>query len=518
MSDQNGPRNPFGRGDRTIIRPNPGGRLPTPPGANPPSGPPSPYPPPPAPPPLPPSSYPTPPRAPPSAPGAQPPSPYPAPPVPPAPPAATPYASAPTTPAPEEWIQSAAPAPAAAGYAPPALRVDDLVAPNANPIMRAAGPLLQLLGRLRVALLRASFASLMEQVAEAIKFFEKDIRSAGISEQQANSAKYILCATADDIVQHIPTDERHVWTQYSMLSRFFGERIGGVRFFEILNHAKLDPLVNYPVLELHHACLALGFQGVHRTQAGGLATLQQIQRDLYETLRRVRPKVIRDLSPHWQGQALGMNLNRVRVPTWVVGATAAALLFGLFVALRILLSGNAEAAAEMTATLHSDDKIGIRRRVPAPPPPPPPPPPPESLPARLKQLDIGCGVVDQTASQIVIRLCDQVTFDPGQAVVKDPFKPLAAKIAGLLDAEPGRIRVVGHTDNTPIKTVRFPSNWALSVERAKAVAGLLKLGLHQPDRVEVDGKGPDVPIASNATPEGRAKNRRVEVMISRVNE
>jgi type VI secretion system protein ImpK len=436
------------------------------------------------------------------------------------PPASTPYAPAPATHAPEDWIQSAAPpqTPAASGYAAPTLRVDDLVAPNANPIMRAAGPLLQLLGRLRVALLRASFASLMEQVAEAIKFFEKDIRSAGISEQQANSAKYILCATADDIVQHIPTEERHVWTQYSMLSRFFGERTGGVRFFEILNHAKLDPLVNYPVLELHHACLALGFQGVHRTQAGGLATLQQIQRDLYETLRRVRPKVIRDLSPHWQGQALGMNLNRVRVPVWVAGAFAGALLFALFVTLRILLSGNAEAAAEMTATLHSNDAIGIKRRIPAPPPPPPPPPAPESLPARLKQLDIGCGTVEQTANQIVIRLCDQVTFDPGQAVVKEPFKPLAAKIAALLDKEPGRIRVVGHTDSTPIKTVRFPSNFQLSIERAKAVAELLKHGLTKPDRIDVDGKGPDVPIATNATPEGRAKNRRVEVMIGRTNE
>ena len=210
--------------------------------------------------------------------------------------------------------------------------------------MRAAGPLLQLLGRLRVALLRASFASLMEQVAEAIKFFEKDIRSAGISEQQATNAKYILCATADDIVQHIPTEERHVWTQYSMLSRFFGERTGGVRFFELLNQAKLDPLINYPVLELHHACLALGFQGIYRTQSGGLASLQQIQRDLYETLRRVRPKVARDLSPHWRGQALGLNVTRSRVPVWAVGAISGALLFGLFVILRILLSGSADAA------------------------------------------------------------------------------------------------------------------------------------------------------------------------------
>jgi type VI secretion system protein ImpK len=386
--------------------------------------------------------------------------------------------------------------------------------------MRAAGPLLQLLGRLRVALLRASFANLMEQVAESIKFFEKDVRSAGISEQQANSAKYILCATADDIVQHIPTEERHVWAQYSMLSRFFGERVGGVRFFDLLNKAKMDPLINYPVLELHHACLALGFQGVYRSQTGGLASLQQIQRDLYETLRRVRPKVTKDLSPHWQGQALGLNLNRSRVPIWTVGATLGALLFGLFVVLRILLSGNADAAVAATATLHGDDKIVIKRRVVVPPPPPPPPPAPESQIGRLRnELQSGeCSVVEQTANQIVIRLCDQVTFDPGQAIVKDEFKPLAMKIASLLDKEKGRIRVVGHTDNVPIKTVRFPSNWDLSMGRAKAVAALLKQGLTDPDRVDVDGKGSDVAIASNATAEGRAKNRRVEVMIGRTSE
>ena len=218
---------------------------------------------------YPPGAYPAP-QAPPPSPGAPPPPPE---------PFRQPqqYAPAPATHSAEEWIstpgQPQAPAPHAM-QAAPNFRVDDLVAPNSNPIMRAAGPLLVLLGRLRVALLRASFASLMEQVAAAIKFFETDVRSAGISEQQANSAKYILCATADDIVQHIPTEDRHVWTQYSMLSRFFGERVGGVRFFEILEHAKVDPLINYPLLELQHAALALGFQGVYRSSGGGVSTLQ----------------------------------------------------------------------------------------------------------------------------------------------------------------------------------------------------------------------------------------------------
>ena len=487
MSDNDGRSNPFGRSDRTIIRPNPGGRLPAAP------------------------SQPVP------APGA-------APAVPPAgaPASAAPgLGTAPSTHAAEDWIQTSARPPAAAAPADgqtPMLRVDELAAPNANPIMRAAGPLLQLLGRLRVSLLRAPFASLMEQVAEAVKFFEKDIRSAGISEQQSNSAKYVLCATADDIVQHIPTEDRHVWTQYSMLSRFFGERTGGVRFFEILNQSKLDPLVNYPLLELQHACLALGFQGLYRIQAGGLAQLQQIQRDLYETLRRVRPKVQRDLSPHWQGQSLAAHVNRVRVPTWVVGSVAAALLFGLFVTLRLLLAGSAEQVAETTATLHPTDKIEIKRRIAAPPPPPPAPAPDSQVARIRKALQIGdCSVVDQTANQIVIRLCDQVTFDPGQAIVKDQFKPLAARIASLLDKEDGMIKVIGHTDSTPIKTVRFASNWQLSVERARAVAALIKSGLSDPNRIEIAGKGPDVPIAPNSTPEGRAKNRRVEVMIGRNN-
>jgi len=492
MSDQDR-RNPFGRGERTIIRPNPGGRLPASP-SNQPS-------------PAPGSPYQTPPPQ--GQPGA----------IRPTPPPQPRFGSAPTTPVAEDWIRTAAPppGPAIAENQAPSLRVDDLAAPNSNPIMRAAGPLLQLLGRLRVALLRASFASLMEQVAEAIKFFEKEIRSAGISEQQANSAKYILCATADDIVQHIPTDERHVWAQYSMLSRFFGERIGGVRFFDMLTQAKLDPLVNYPVLELFHACLALGFQGVYRTQADGIAALQQIQRDLYETLRRVRPKVQRDLSPHWKGQSLGLGARRLRVPVWAVGATAAALLLGMFVALRILLSGSADAVAGTTALLHPSGDITIKRLVYVPPPPPPPPPPDSQVTRLRKELENGeCSVVDETPTEIIIRLCDQITFDSGQATVKQQFIPLAQKISSLLNKDSGKIRIVGNTDNVPIKNTRFPSNWYLSLARAKAVAAILEASLSDPKRVSVDGKGSDNPVASNTTPEGRAKNRRVDIMLERV--
>ncbi|HWZ40650.1 MAG TPA: type VI secretion system protein TssL, long form [Bradyrhizobium sp.] len=502
MNDKDKPANPFGRVERTVIRPNPGGRLPAAPDPYPPSV---------------------------DAARAASRAPYSPTPVSTSPssaysPHGAGYAPAPTTQPQEEWVSTpTAPLqPPSTAPAGPMLRVDELVAPNANPIMRAAGPLLQLLGRLRVALMRASFAHLMEQVADAVKFFETDIRSAGISEHQANTAKYILCATADDIVQHIPTEERHVWTQYSMLSRFFGERVGGVRFFEILDHLKVDPLVNYPVLELQHACLALGFQGMHRATPNGVATLQVVQRNLYETLRRVRPKSNADLSPHWRGQELANRRLRTRVPVWMVAAVSAALLMAGYFMLRALLSSRAEDAAAVALALHPGDPIELKRRIIAPPPPPPPPPPPERI-TQLQRIrnalaaeKTACAMTaDQTGSFIIIRVCDLILFESAEAVVLGAFKPVAARVAATLDKEPGHIKIVGHTDSSPMNTVRFPSNFELSVERAKAVAGVLKPGLTDPSRVDIEGKGADVPIGNNATPEGRAKNRRVEIFIER---
>jgi type VI secretion system protein ImpK len=489
------PRNPFGiPEDRTVIRPNPGGRRPVPQQA--PSG-------------APPAGY----------------TPQPA------EPAGVSYAppAAPGNPNPDEWISSQAPPPQPAAPPPrlPQVRIDELVAPNENPILRSAGPLLLLLGRLRVALARAQAASLMEQVEEAIRFFERDIRSAGISEGLANDAKYIICATADDIVQNIPTEDRHVWAQFSMLYRFFKERLGGTKFFEVLTRLKQDPVVNYEVLELQHTCLALGFHGIHRTSAGGVATLQQIQRDLYETLRRVRPKVYGDLSPHWRGQNLASQASRWRIPWWAVLGVVGLLLFGLYFLLLYWLSGDVDPAATRMASLLDAGKLQITRR-PILAPIPETKQPEKIEPAAPTQLQTICAALgpevaaqqamaEQNANQITVRVGNVLLFDPGSATVLAAFKPVAERIAKTLNDQKGFIKIVGHTDNTPIShsNVRFPSNYHLSVERAKAVAALFRPLLAEPDRLQIDGKGETAPVEDNRTAEGRAKNRRVEFLIPR---
>ena len=261
---------------------------------------------------------------------------------------------------------------------------------------------------------------------------------------------------------------------------------------------------------------------MHRAAPNGLASLQVIQRNLYEILRRVRPKSNADLSPHWHGQDLANRRRRVQVPVWMVAAVLAALLTGAYFTLRALLSGQAENAAEVALALHPGDAIELKRRIIAPPPPPPPPPPPDRI-TQLQRIrntlaaeKLACDMTaDLSGSFIVIRVCDLVLFASAQATVLDAFKPVALRVAATLDKEPGHIKIVGHTDNSPMHTTRFPSNFELSVERAKAVTAVIKQGLADPGRVGVEGKGPDAPIASNSTPEGRARNRRVEIFIER---
>jgi chemotaxis protein MotB len=119
---------------------------------------------------------------------------------------------------------------------------------------------------------------------------------------------------------------------------------------------------------------------------------------------------------------------------------------------------------------------------------------------------------------LVIRLLtDEVLFDTGKAVLKRPSLPLIDHIAGLLSS--GKIvnpvRVEGNTDNVPISTPQYPSNWELSTARATAVLEeLLRHGVVQ-SRLSVAGYAAQRPVASNRSPGGRQLNRRVDLVVLR---
>src|SRR3989339_1547754 len=116
--------------------------------------------------------------------------------------------------------------------------------------------------------------------------------------------------------------------------------------------------------------------------------------------------------------------------------------------------------------------------------------------------------IESNSKKIKLVLTDAILFDSGRAELKENAKKVLADIAGELKNMPNEVLIEGHTDNVPIKSGQYTSNWALSMSRAYSVVDYMqKLGI-APERLAGLGYGEYRPLTANATPEERAKNRR----------
>ncbi|UVK44045.1 type VI secretion system protein TssL, long form [Mesorhizobium sp. AR07] len=394
----------------------------------------------------------------------------------------------------------------------------------ANPILAAAAPLLMLFGQLRLISVERQAEPLAQHVTEAIEKFDRTMEKSGVPEEDARIAKFILCETADDLIGNLPWPKNDDWAQHSMLGQFFHVESTGTGFYEALNTILANPETHYDLLELMHACLSLGFEGQYRGVTREDNNLERVRRDVYETLRYFRARAGEDISPHWQGLAATMAQPSARLPLWVVAAAASALLTAAFFAFRVFITNEGDAAAGELLALNPPTPVAIERASVAPLAEPVKVTPPAATTTQIDRIrsalakDVkGGGLTIGTKGDfIVVEINNLLLFQSGRAEAKPEFQPIAADIAAALEPEPGPIRIVGHTDNVkPRKSGAFKSNFDLSVARAKAVEALMAAKFSNPSRLTVDGKGEDEPIADNATPEGRAKNRRVDVMIPR---
>lgn len=139
-----------------------------------------------------------------------------------------------------------------------------------------------------------------------------------------------------------------------------------------------------------------------------------------------------------------------------------------------------------------------------------------ALARRLQpQISAGQIEIETRGRQIIIRIREQGSFRSGSAELAEDYYDVIDEIQAVLMLKPGGIKVQGHTDSLPINTPRFRSNWELSAARAVSVAHQLMRGDYiDPRRFEVTGYAETRPLAPNDTPENRARNRRVEVVIS----
>jgi len=122
--------------------------------------------------------------------------------------------------------------------------------------------------------------------------------------------------------------------------------------------------------------------------------------------------------------------------------------------------------------------------------------------------------IEVEEARIIIRVAENGTFGSGTATVTPAFASLLVELSSLLSGLSGTLSVHGHTDNVPIRTAQFRSNWDLSAMRAASVANvLIEDGNMAPERLIIQGFAETRPVASNTTSDGRAANRRVELLI-----
>ncbi len=374
-----------------------------------------------------------------------------------------------------------------------------------NPLVSAASLLLTAVPSIRTAVSHPNPAALRDSLLQQISQFEAAARTRSVSPEMVLVARYALCTLFDETVATTPWGGTADWIQQSLLVTLHRETWGGEKFFQLLNKMAEDPARNIDLLELFYICLALGFEGRFRVIDGGKVQLEALRERLAAIIKKTRGECEKDLSGQWRGEQTTLRKVHNFILVWAAAAVMGVLLLGVYVWLSFSLNDHSDALA--FGKVQAPRPMREVRAVAAAPVPP-----------RLKQFlapEIAQGLVevfDEAAeSRVVIR--GDGLFDSGSATVKPAFEPLIARIATAVNDVPGTVLITGHTDDKAIRSLRFPSNWHLSQERATAVLRQMSSQVKNPQRLKAEGRADQEPQVPNDSAANRARNRRVEIVI-----
>ncbi len=374
-----------------------------------------------------------------------------------------------------------------------------------NPLVSAAGKLLILSSKLRHLAQPPNVPTLRAQVGEAVQRFEASARRTGASNESVLAARYVLCTAVDEAVANTPWGVQAGWNKQSLLVQFHNETWGGEKVFQLLAKLAQDVPTHRPLLELIYSVLALGFEGRYRVIDNGRAQLDAVRERLAALILKDRPPVEAELSPHWRGQGAAAIRVRDALPLWVVAVGFLVLLALAWFGLRLALNHRSDATYAALAGLRVPS-VQIA-------------PPAVVLAqaprlARFLEAEVKQGLVTVTdeADRSVVRLRGDSFFGSGSAAPRAAALPVLKRIGDALAQVPGAVHIYGHSDNEPIRSLQYPSNWHLSKARADSVREAL-LGTVDPARMRSDGKADAEPVAPNDSPENRARNRRVEIVL-----
>ncbi len=386
-----------------------------------------------------------------------------------------------------------------------------------NPLVGAAMPLLLAAVEIRRTAAHPDPEGLRNRMVQEVRRFEQRAAEAGLRSEVILSARYVLCAFVDEAVLTTPWGSHSGWSRQGLLITYHKEAWGGEKFFLLLERLLARPGANRELLDLMYVILSLGFEGRYGPMPEGPAALDRLRHQVYITLRDLRGEPEPELSPHWKGVERPQRTLSRATAVWVSAATSIAALAVLYFVLAILVNQASDPVLDRFEQLNAR----LATLVPEQPAPAEPAPRVEPTPSRrltLRDLlsdQIAAGKLDvaETPERGRIILFGDGMFPSGSARIRPQYLPVLERVAQALQRIPGRVLVTGHTDDRPIRTLRFPSNWHLSQARAEAAARFLIGQTGQNDRFYAEGRAHTEPLVPNDTPAHRARNRRVEITL-----
>jgi type VI secretion system protein ImpK len=377
-----------------------------------------------------------------------------------------------------------------------------------NPLVAAANPVLAVVPQIRHALRHPDPDGLRAGLRESLDAFERDARAAGTSDETLAHASLALCALLDESAASTPWGAG--WATAGLLAERQAGSNGGEKFFELLARLSGDVTANLIALEFFYVCLALGFEGRYRDAPNGREEIAALRSGLLARIRQQHAPHDGELSARWRGVAAPARRPSGGLAIWVAGSGAALLLAALYIAYSFSLGSLSDPVARDLAQLkvsepaaaNTPGTLGAAR--------PGTPRISDHLSAEIARGEVA--VNDSAGASTIVIRSDRL-FASGSARLEADVGPVILRVAEALDRVPGTILVTGHTDDVPIRTARFPSNWELSTERAASVVILVAGKLKEPARLRAEGLADSAPVAPNDSAVNRARNRRVTIIL-----
>jgi type VI secretion system protein ImpK len=373
-----------------------------------------------------------------------------------------------------------------------------------NPLLGAANRLLLLVPQLRQTRQVADPASLRASLAQGIRDFATAVQERGIAPERVMAARYVLCTMIDEAAADTPWGGGGVWGRHSLLAEFHNESFGGEKVFQLMARLAEKPDANRDLLELIYAALALGFEGRYRVVDNGRAQLEAVRAKLAQIIGQQRGAYPSALAQHWQVEPLKDRPALSWLPLALVAAGVVLLLATVYAFLSWSLGGRSDPVYGQIQSLRLTPPVAAVAQ-----------PAPVPRLAVLLQSDVRARTIEvrDDVDRSVVTVRGDGLFAAASATLVPEREALMQRIAEALVRVGGQILITGHTDNTAIRTLRYPSNWHLSEDRARSVRDLFVKSGVPADRIRAEGRADGESVAANDTPANRALNRRVEVTL-----